>query len=210
MAKNSSADKKKSDSAVLYVPARFDQFYAETGRADAVANKAEMLKQIESAGFDKGFTAGLDKGIEAGQKEIIERLKRLDSVISELQHVKERKIQEILPEIVDLSLEIARKIVHKKIEQDREIIVEVVREAARKLGREEKMLIRVNPADYDTMISNLEALREETRLKDITIEPSESVSPGGCYIETPTMEVDARIEEQIKEMRDAITTALDS
>jgi flagellar biosynthesis/type III secretory pathway protein FliH len=80
----------------------------------------------------------------------------------------------------------------------------------KKIGREEKMLIRVNPADYDTMISNLEVLREESRLKDITIEPSESVSPGGCYIETPTAEVDARIEEQIRELRDAITSALDS
>jgi len=44
------------------------------------------------------------------------------------------------------------------------------------------MLIRVNPADYDTMISNLEVLREESRLKDITIEPSESVSPGAVTL----------------------------
>ena len=210
MAKNSSADKKKSDSAVLYVPARFDQFCPETGSADDVKKKGELVKKSETEGFEKGFAAGIEQGIRAGQKEITERLSRLESVISELEHVKERKIQEILPEIVDLSLEIARKIVHRKIEQDREIIVTVVREAVKKIGREEKMLIRVNPADYDTMISNLEVLREESRLKDITIEPSESVSPGGCYIETPTAEVDARIEEQIRELRDAITSALDS
>jgi flagellar biosynthesis/type III secretory pathway protein FliH len=72
------------------------------------------------------------------------------------------------------------------------------------------MIIRVNPADYDTMISNIDVLREETRLKDVTVEPSASVSPGGCTIETPSGEVDARIEEQIKEIGDAITTALDS
>ena len=210
MAKNSSADKKKSDSAVLYVPTRFDQVYTETGSADDVKKKGESVEKSEAEGFDKGFAAGIEQGIRAGQKEISERLSRLESVISELEHVKERKIQEILPEIVDLSLEIARKIVHRKIEQDREIIVTVVREAVKKIGREEKMLIRVNPADYDTMISNLEVLREESRLKDITIEPSESVSPGGCYIETPTAEVDARIEEQIRELRDAITSALDS
>ena len=195
---------------MLYVPARFDQFYTETGSADDVIKKDESVKKSETEGFDKGFAAGIEQGIRAGQKEISERLSRLESVISELEHVKERKIQEILPEIVDLSLEIARKIVHRKIEQDREIIVTVVREAVKKIGREEKMLIRVNPADYDTMISNLEVLREESRLKDITIEPSESVSPGGCYIETPTAEVDARIEEQIRELRDAITSALDS
>ena len=195
---------------MLYVPARFDQLYGETGSADDTKKKGETVKKLETEGYDKGFATGIEQGIRAGQKEIAERLSRLDSVISELEHLKEKKIQEILPEIVDLSLEIARKIVHRKIEQDREIIVSVVREAVKKIGREEKMLIRVHPADYDTMISNLEVLREESRLKDITIEPSESVSPGGCYIETPTAEVDARIEEQIKELRDAITTALDS
>jgi flagellar biosynthesis/type III secretory pathway protein FliH len=56
----------------------------------------------------------------------------------------------------------------------------------------------------------MEMLREETRLRDVTVEPATSVSPGGCSIETPSGEVDARIEEQMREIRDAITTALDS
>src|SRR5208283_3732918 len=106
-----------------YEPAQFDQFHAETNSVDDAKNKAEMVRKSQSEGFDKGFAEGLDQGIRAGQEEIVERLRRLDLVISELEHVKERKIQEILPEIVDLSLEIAGKIVHRKIEQDREIIV---------------------------------------------------------------------------------------
>jgi flagellar assembly protein FliH len=206
VAKSSSPDKDRNESVARYVPARFDQ----AGRPDDSRNKAENLKKSEAEGFDKGFAAGFEQGIKGGQAEMAGRLKRLDSLISELEGVKEKNIQDVLPEIVDLSLEIARKIIHKKIEQDRDIIVSVVREAVRKIGREEKMVIRVNPSDYDTMISNLEVLREESRLRDITIEPSDAVSPGGCYIETPTGEVDARIEEQLREMRDAITTALDS
>ncbi len=172
--------------------------------------RKDELRKSESSGFEKGYAEGLARGIKEGQKEVRERLGRLESVIRELQGVKERKIEELLPEIVDLSLDIARKIIHRKIEQDREIIVSVVREAIHRLGREEKMIIRVNPADYDTMISNMEMLREETRLRDVTVEPSTSVSPGGCSIETPSGEVDARIEEQMREMRNAITTALDS
>jgi flagellar assembly protein FliH len=210
VAKNSSANQKKGDTVTLYEPARFDHLRAEISSVDDAKNKAEMLKKSQSEGFDKGFSEGLEQGIRAGQKEIVGRLRRLDSIIYELDHVKEKKIQEILPEIVDLSLEIAKKLVHKKIEQDRDIIIAVVREAVRKLGREDKMVIRVNPVDYDTMLSNLEVLREEARLKDIIIEPAEAISPGGCYIESPTAEVDARIEEQIRELRDAITTALDS
>ncbi|HMK61486.1 MAG TPA: FliH/SctL family protein [Dissulfurispiraceae bacterium] len=208
MAKNLSADKKTS-AVTRYVPAAFDQAGSEN-KLDDPKQKAEMLKKIEEQGFEKGFAAGFEKGIAAGQEEIIDRLARVDSIILELEKFKEKKLQETLPEIVDLALEIAGRVIHKKIEQDREIIVSVVRDAVRKLGREEKMVIRVNPLDYDTMISSLEALREEARLRDISIEPADSVSAGGCYIETPTAEVDARVEEQIRELRDAIDTALDS
>ena len=209
MAKNSSADQKNSENVRRYIPARFDKSFPESDKGVEEKRKDE-LKKLESTGFEKGYAEGLAHGITEGQKEIRERLGRLESVIRELQGIKERKIEELLPEIVDLSLDIARKIIHRKIEQDREIIVSVVREAIHRLGREEKMIIRVNPADYDTMISNMEMLREETRLRDVTVEPSTSVSPGGCSIETPSGEVDARIEEQMREIRDAITTALDS
>jgi flagellar assembly protein FliH len=209
VAKNLSADQKNSGNIRRYVPIRFDRSCPGPEKGYEEKRKDE-LRKCETEGFEKGYAEGLASGIKEGQKEISERLGRLESVIRELDGVKERKIEELLPEIVDLSLDIARKIIHRKIEQDREIIVSVVREAIHRLGREEKMLVRVNPADYDTMISNMDMLREETRLRDVTVEPSASISPGGCTIETPSGEVDARIEEQIKEIGDAITTALDS
>ncbi len=209
MEKNSSADLRKGGAIRSYLPDRLDLSGDELVRAAEESRRVE-LKKSESEGFEKGHAEGLTLGLKAGQKEIGDRLARLDSIISELDRAKERKIEELLPEIVDLSLEIARKIIHRKIEQDREIIVSVVREAVRKLGRTEKMTIRVNPADYETMIAKLEVLREEARLRDVTIEPSESVSPGGCYIETPSGDADARVEEQIREIRDAISTAFDS
>jgi len=209
VAKSSSADQRNGENIRPYIPAHFDRSSSEADRGVEEKRKDELRKS-ESAGFKKGYSEGLACGIKEGQKEFCERLGRLESVIRELERVKERKIEELLPEIIDLSLDIARKIIHRQIEQDREIIVSVVRQAIQRLGREEKMTVRVNPADYDTMISNMEMLKEETRLRDVTIEPSASVSPGGCSIETPSGEVDARIEEQIKEIRDAITTALDS
>ena len=127
--------------------------------------KAETLRKSEAEGFDKGFAAGIEQGIRAGQKEIVERLSRLDSVISELEHVKERKIQEILPEIVDLSLEIARKIVHRKIEQDREIIVSGCSRGSEKnrQGREDAYQGEPGRLRYDDIESRSAQGRVETQ-----------------------------------------------
>ncbi|MCL4456271.1 MAG: FliH/SctL family protein [Nitrospirae bacterium] len=50
-------------------------------------------------------------------------------------------------------------------------------------------------------------LKEQSGLKNIIIEPQQAISPGGCYIETRIGEIDARIEEQTREISDAVGTA---
>jgi flagellar biosynthesis/type III secretory pathway protein FliH len=41
-------------------------------------------------------------------------------------------------------------------------------------------------------------LKGSTSIKEITIEPDLRVSYGGCFIETPTGDIDARLESQFE------------
>jgi flagellar biosynthesis/type III secretory pathway protein FliH len=203
VAKNSSPKSGQDESVQVYEPARFDSGSIVFNRRTHDANK-EKLAKIEKEAFDKGYA----EGIRAGSQTISAVSQRLDSVIRELESFRAKKTEELVPDIIDLSIAIAKKIIHANIEKNRENVITIAREALSKLGgTEEKILIRVNPDDYDTMLSNLDSLRGETRLMDITIEPSAVITPGGCFIETPSGEVDARIEEMIKEIGDAIATA---
>lgn len=168
------------------------------------------IKAQEKQGYDSGHAAGYAKGVSDGKKETEGKVKRIEAIISELEGYKERKINELSPDIIALSLEIAKKIIHKEIELDKNIILYIAKEAVKKVGeKEESIIIKVNPIDYEMMISSISLLREETGLKNISIEPLAAISPGGCYIETQTGEIDARIEEQIKEIQDAISTTTD-
>jgi flagellar assembly protein FliH len=207
VAKNSLLKTRKSGSVQAYEPAHFDSGSVVFNRGDQLKSALDKIAKIESDAFDKGYA----EGIAAGSQTVQETARRLAAVIMELEQWRDKKSLELVPDLIDLSIGIAKKIIHANIEKDRENIIEVVREALAKLGgREEKITIRVNPGDYDTMLSSLEVLREETRLRDITIEPASAISPGGCFIETPSGEVDARIEEMLKEIRDAIGTAINS
>jgi flagellar assembly protein FliH len=198
---------RKGESVKPYEPARFDSGSVVFNKGDQFKTALDKIAKIESDAFDKGRA----EGIAAGSQIVQEAARRLDTVIVELEQWRDKKTLELLPDLINLSIGIAKKIIHANIEKDRENIIAVVREALAKLGgREEKITIRVNPDDYDTMLSNIEALREETRLRNITIEPASAISAGGCFIETPSGEVDARIEEMLKEIRDAISTAINS
>ena len=172
----------------------------------------EGIKTLENnarkRGYAEGHTQGLAKGLAEGKDEVSASLKRLGEIIVSLDQFRENKLTELFPSIIELSLEIAKKIVHKEIDLDRNLIVSVARDAIQKVGeKEENVVIKVNQLDYEVMISYIDLLKEQSGLKNISVEPSAAISPGGCYIETPVGEVDARLEEQMKEVEDVISTA---
>ncbi len=208
--------------AVLpYTPVHFDSEHLPGGPAlseEAVEAREEIteedilarVKTMEEQGYEKGYSSGYEKGVVAGGQEVADKLERIGKIISELEAYKRKVVHELLPGITDLSLEIAKRVIHKEIELDKDIITFVVEDAIKKVGEnEESITIKVNPLDYEVMLSHIALLKEQSGLKDVTVEPLATISPGGCYIETPTGEIDARIEEQVKEVQDAISTATD-
>ena len=174
-------------------------------------SEEERLRNIEQEarkrGFEQGHAEGYAGGLQEGKNEIDATIGRLGQIMASIDRFRETRLAELLPEIIDLSLEIAKKVVHKEIELDRNLIFKIAGDAIAKGGGDEGIVIKINPLDYEVMISHIDHLKEQSGLKKITIEPSDSISPGGCFIETPTGEVDARYEEQVKEIEDAITTA---
>ena len=212
MEKKSLPDK-YSPSAQLYKPVQFEddpRRSLEKQKQKEESKKAEAVKQ-EKEGYEKGHAAGYEKGLQDGAKAVQERLSRCEKIIIELGNYREQKIEELMPQLIELSLEIAKKIIHREIDLDRNVIMHVAQDAIKKVGeKEENIIIKVNPLDYEVMVANIDLLKEESGVKKVTVEPLASITPGGCYIETQTSEIDANVEEQIKEVSNAISTAVDS
>lgn len=202
------------DSVQPYKPVQFEEDLSHKNVIGKQEIKEEdiqaKVKIFENEGYEKGYASGYEKGVNDGEKESALKIKRLDGIIKELEGFKTKRLTELLPQIIDLSMEIARKIIHKEIELDKNIVMYIARDAIKKVEEsEESIVIKVNPLDYEVIIANMNLLKEQSGLKNIAVEPQTTIPPGGCYIETRTGEVDARIEEQIKEVYDAISTATD-
>ncbi len=195
------------DSVRLYEPVQFEEGRDKTVFGKGL-KKGDEVRELEKEGYEKGYAEGYDKGVKDGEKETAAKLKRLEGIIKEIEGYKEKKVNELLPQFTDLSMEIAKKIVHKEIELDKDVIMHIARDAVKRIEESvEEVVIKVSHMDYEVMIAHLNELKEQSGLKNIIIEPQQAISPGGCYIETRTGEIDARIEEQTKEISDAVGTA---
>jgi len=61
-----------------------------------------------------------------------------------------------------------------------------------------KIKVKVHPEHYPSIDQQIDRFKgDSTAIKDITIEPDTRVRQGGCYIETPTGDIDARVESQM-------------
>jgi len=100
---------------------------------------------------------------------------------------------------------VAGKVIRQEISTDRDIVLNVLREAVKNVLDRDRIKIRLNPRDHERMsklapglIFGFEGIRS------ITLEAVESISPGGAVIETAFGEVDATIERQLEEILKAL------
>jgi flagellar assembly protein FliH len=195
------------DDVPAALPYKFTRFDPPKELGDVFAE----ARAREEAGYQKGLNAGHEEGLKRGEMEMREKISGLDAILGELRQFRKARLEELLPEFLGLAEEIARKVIFREIKIDGTVVMDVAADALKRVSeRAEQVIIKVNPADYETMITNLDILKEGTSIGSISVESQASISPGGCYIETRLGEVDARIEEKIKEVENAIATAAHS
>jgi flagellar assembly protein FliH len=100
-------------------------------------------------------------------------------------------------QLVELALEIAKKIVGREVSIDREIALTLVKVSLKRLNVRASAQVHLNPDDF----AFVQAHREKLDFHgSIEIMEDRSVSVGGCLIRTETGDIDARIESQFDEV----------
>lgn len=199
-----------------YTPLSFD----DTKNFSAKELEDEKYKKYLKKGYDEGFNSGYedglkkgyDEGIKKAQNEIKKKAEKINNIsvilkkaIDEISKLKTEQIKAFLPEILKLSIKIAEKIVATKISVEKSLIIAIVKEALKSVPlNEEKVIIRLNPEDYNFLKENFKELELDEKMVDI--EPSPDIRSGGCYIETISKEIDSTIEQKLKEIEDALSS----
>jgi flagellar biosynthesis/type III secretory pathway protein FliH len=141
---------------------------------------------------------------EAGRREGYEELVDLIAEVRE----RYRTIQdEARQDTLELAFRVARRIVGREIDQQPEIVREMVADSLRHVRGKRQVVVYVHPDDLPYLTAEKEELSRRLDGATIYFEGSAEIEQGGCLIETATERVDARLEMQIEQLRDAITNS---
>jgi len=172
----------------------------EQARAEAaqILNEAAArVKEIERAARENATADARAAMVAETSAEAAGLRAQLARTLDEVMELREQMATYAEHEMVQLAIEIAKKIVRREVTVDREIVVSLARVALSRLHNRVLANVRLHPEDYQYVAAHRDKLGTVSTIKLIE---DGAISRGGCLIETDFGDVDARIEQQFDEI----------
>lgn len=160
--------------------------------------------RIEKAAYENGFRQGEKAGLELAERKAEVLMRRYTDAILEIGRLKPKLYQQAEREVVKLALEVAKKIVHREVLVDREIVQSLIKVALSHVAVKSAVTVHLHPADYGYVLEQREAAgRAEEGDREVVLVADKTIDRGGCLVETECGDIDARIEEEFREVERA-------
>ena len=173
--------------------------------AQAVSQGREQAKQIEQESQQQGWQDGYGQAVREAGEEYADRLEEAQNIVEKAHQERQEIIAGSEDEIVQLAMAVARKVISNELIVNPGSIVEIVKRAILKAADREEVTVRVNPENLDTTISARDEISQSFKgIRKFKVLADASVTPGGCVVETPNGNVDARIERQLGEIEQVL------
>ena len=163
------------------------------------------IQDVEREAHLRGLEAGEKAGAENVLREAAPLLEGLRCAVEEMRLLREQISREAEPQVIDLALAIARRIVMDELSSCPERIVAIVKEAIRRIERSGPITIKVHPDLYN-LIAGVKADLAESRT-EILFDVDPSVSPSGPVVMGTSEEVLTDVDDQIRTIVDEIRSA---
>ncbi len=156
--------------------------------------------------YKKGFDEGQYKGLQAGNLEAQKVAQNFSTLVTSIIDQREKIYDEAKRSVLELIMAIARKVTFNAVKIDEEITAKIIEGTIDGLIDKARIKIKVNPQHLPFLESQIDHFKgNTTAIKEITIEPDNRVKYGGCFIETPSGDIDARVESQMGIISEALT-----
>ncbi len=193
------------DLAPIGDPTRPDYTDPEAIRRAVLAEAREEAAQKIQEAYAEAFERGMEAGRDHFAQSVAQSAAALESAAEAIRRAREEFLASLTPQVIELTALIVRRILARESREDPELIHNTVRRALEKIADRQRLVVRVHPADLEALRARKIRLLEDFPGVDILeVQASDSVSPGGCIVESERMHVDARLETLLGNLLSAL------
>ena len=169
--------------------------------ADVEELRADLSREFQTRleqERETAFAAGREAAQNAARQESQAHYERLSRSLEELAQCRLRYRQETEREVVQLSLEIARRILRRELTVDPEAILGLLRAGLESVSIREVLEVRIHPGYVDAIRNALQKLGAPAA---ISVVGDAHLEPGAVSVETRRGGFDASAETQLEEIQ---------
>ena len=187
--------------------------------ARAREEASKIKKDAYEAGYLRGMKQGCDEGRQKAYEEHKEELasecraleKKISDYVLEMEHAKERVMEEYLDDLKDISLAIGEKIIQTSLKSSGAVVKNMILAAVEKLKKTAwaKIYIAEDPERGEAEIQgDEELLNELSKISDnVKIIVMDDAAPGTCLVELPDEVMDISVGTQLENIREILNNA---
>ena len=166
--------------------------YRRIDDRNLVSRAQEESENIKKSAFEEGYRLGLEKS----QSD----LEKFREEFSKFMNARKEVFEYIAPDILELSVDIAKKIIKKELESDPQVLINTIVDVLRTVSKNEpKITIRVRPQSVQFIKDTIPNITYQYGIDSkINIVSDPSIEEGGCVFQTNNGIVDASIDTQLE------------
>lgn len=183
---------------------------ARDAPARMLAQASAEAEQLRESARGEGYREGHEAGRADAAAQLSRAVEALGQALSDVTLLRDELAQALERDAVELAIELARKIAAGGASQaPAEPVLEAVRGALRRLGERRRIVVLLNPEDFDVVAACIEDLtRAGSGVELCELLCDERVQPGGAIVRTDEGEVDASVATQLERAREVVEASL--
>lgn len=171
-------------------------FNSNDSSKDCKAKEKKLIDEKINQGYNEGFKIGKEKGLA----EFEEQTKKLVELQENFIKIFEQINEHVTQNVQDLSIAMAKALIHAEISTSPEIISNCIVEGLNLLPTKSKdITILVNEMDYNLLQQKIKQ-SVISRFKNLSIVPDKKIHSGGFIIKTPKTIIDSTIEKRLNQI----------
>lgn len=159
----------------------------------------EGLEEGREEGYKEGYKNGYKKGYEEGLNFFRDKIEYLKELGEEILLERHKLFEEYKYEIVQMALEIARKLIFTELLTNPDIIYNIISKAISLMKEKESIKIVVNPVIFGLINENSLLTIGGNKVEVIS---DQRLDEGDIIVITPGEQVEFRLRERLKELEE--------
>ena len=173
---------------------------------NSIQAELSRCEKAEAEAYARGFTEGRKAGAEDERRRLSETMEAFANSMRELDRLKNGCLEGNQEKILNLVFSVTEKVINREVSTNRDIVHGVLQSAIKQVVDKDGIIVRLHPEDYRYMMeTNPGIIDGFDDIRSMSIVEDSTIRRGGVVIDTSSGEVDARLDQQLHEVRKAMS-----